>query len=66
MVVLDMDTFGGEVIAALDISKLLKVDLADVYTVAYIRPRAASAGTLIALACDEIVMTPQSQMGAAP
>jgi len=63
LVILDMDTFGGGVIAALNIARLLKVQFADIYTVCYARTRAISAGALIALACDEIVMTPVGKLG---
>jgi len=63
LVILDMDTFGGGVIAALNIARLLKVELADIYTVCYARTRAISAGALIALACNEIVMTPVGKLG---
>lgn len=67
LVVLDMDTWGGDAIAALDISRLIKVDLESIYTVCYVRTRAISAGALIALACDEIAMTPVGVLGdAAP
>ncbi len=63
IVIFDMDTFGGGVIAALDISEIIKKDLQDVYTVCFIHTRAISAGALIALACDEIVMTPSATLG---
>jgi len=67
LVIFDMDTWGGAAIAALDIARLLKTDLNETYTVCYIRTRAVSAGALIAIACDEIVMTPTGKLGdAAP
>lgn len=67
IIIFDMDTWGGLVTAAMDISRLIKVDLAEVRTVCYIRNRAVSAGALIALACDEIVMTEVGTLGdAAP
>jgi len=67
LIVFDMDTWGGRVDAALDIARLLKNDLNDIRTVCYIRTRGVSAGALIALACDEIVMTPTGKLGdAAP
>lgn len=67
LIIFDMDTWGGAVMAALDIARLLKTDLSDIYTVCYIRTRAVSAGALIAVACDEIVMTPTGKLGdAAP
>ncbi|MDY6913895.1 MAG: NfeD family protein [Planctomycetota bacterium] len=67
LVVLDMDTWGGLVTAALDIARLIKVELEDIYTVCYVRTRAVSAGALIACACDEIVITSVGKFGdAAP
>lgn len=63
LIIFDMDTFGGELKAALNIARLIKVDLADVYTVCYVRTRAISAGALIALACNEIIMTPVGSFG---
>jgi len=63
MVILDMDTWGGEAISALDIARVLKVDLADAYTLCYVRTRAVSAGALIAVACDEIAMAPVGKLG---
>ncbi len=67
LILIDMDTWGGEVKAALDIARLLKVDLDDIYTVCYVGTRAISAGAMIAMACDEIIMTPTGKLGdAAP
>jgi len=67
LIVFDMDTWGGEAMAALDIARLLKVELEDIYTVCYVRTRAVSAGALIAMACDEIIMTNTGKLGdAAP
>jgi membrane-bound serine protease (ClpP class) len=63
LVIIDMDTWGGLVISALDIARLLKTELSDIYTVCYARTRAISAGALIACACDEIIMTPVGKLG---
>ena len=63
LIIFDMDTFGGEVIAALNIARLIKAELGDIYTVCYIRTRAISAGSLIALSCDEIIMSPVGKIG---
>ncbi len=60
---LDIDTFGGRVDAAVKIRDAL-LD-AGVPTIAYIHPRAISAGALISLACQTIIMTPGGSMGAA-
>jgi membrane-bound serine protease (ClpP class) len=67
-VVLDIDTFGGDLAATLNICNLLK-DRNDTpaNVVAWIHPKAYSAGTIIALACREIVVSPGSTFGdAAP
>ena len=63
LIVLDMDTWGGRADAALDIARLLKTDLNDVHTICYVRTRAISAGALISLACDEIIMTRVGTLG---
>jgi membrane-bound serine protease (ClpP class) len=67
-VVLDIDTFGGQVPATLDICNLLKdPSITPPNTVAWIHPKAYSAGTIIALACREIVVSPNATFGdAAP
>ncbi len=65
-IVLDIDTPGGEMLATLDICNLIKED-APANTVAWINSKAYSAGSIIALACREIVVSPNSRMGdAAP
>jgi membrane-bound ClpP family serine protease len=65
-IVLELDTPGGDLDATRDITHLLKTD-APVNTVAWINPEAYSAGTIIALACREIVVAPGSSFGdAAP
>ena len=63
LIILDMDTYGGEVKAALDITGLLKQDLDDIYVLCYVRTNAISAGAMIALACDEIIMNPVGKLG---
>ncbi len=65
-VVLDIDTPGGRLDATLDICHLIKTE-SPVNTVAWINPQAFSAGTIIALACREIVVSPNATFGdAAP
>jgi membrane-bound serine protease (ClpP class) len=65
-VVLELDTPGGEVGAMLDICLRIKSD-APANTVAWIRPKAFSAGTFIALSCRELVVAPGAVFGdAAP
>lgn len=56
--VLELDTPGGELGAALDITSLLKrSDTPIPNTVAWVHPNAFSAGSVIALACREIVVS---------
>ena len=62
-IVFDIDTFGGRVDAATVIRDAI-LDT-DMLTVAFINKRAISAGALISLACDKIVMTTGASIGAA-
>ncbi|MCB0219265.1 MAG: ATP-dependent Clp protease proteolytic subunit [Chrysiogenetes bacterium] len=61
--VLEINTFGGRVDAAVAIRDAL-LDT-KVPTVAWIHRRAISAGALISFACDKIVISPGGTMGAA-
>ncbi len=64
LIVFRMDTPGGLVTSALDISKLIK-KLPDegVRTVAWVDDQAYSAGALISVASQEIVMSPAASLG---
>jgi membrane-bound serine protease (ClpP class) len=62
MIVLELDTPGGLVTSTLDICHYLK-NLGDLKSVAWVRPHAFSAGSMIAVACDEIVMSSASRIG---
>src|SRR5687768_14123583 len=65
-VILRVDTYGGLVTAGLDISRFLKRQ-DDLRVIAYVDDKAISAGAMIALAADEIVMKPGATIGnAAP
>jgi len=61
-IILELNTYGGLVTAALDISRFLKAQT-DVHTIAFIDDKAISAGAMIAMACDEIVMTDDAVLG---
>jgi len=61
VIVIEFDTPGGLLDAALDISKYIKSIPVD--TVAWINDQAYSAGILLAAACDQIVMSPASATG---
>ncbi len=61
-IVFDIDTPGGTVLATRDITHLIRTE-APANTVAWINPNAYSAGTIIALACREIVVAPDAAFG---
>ncbi len=62
-VVLEINTFGGRVDGAVQIRDALLA--AQIRTVAYVNPRAISAGALISLAAEKIVMAGGGTIGAA-
>jgi len=62
-IVVEINTFGGRVDSATEIRDALIGT--DIKTIAYVNKRAISAGALIALACQSIVMAPGSTIGAA-
>ena len=63
VLILDVDTFGGRVDAAVKIRDAVLA--AKIPTVAFVNRRAISAGALISLAADHIVFAPGGSMGAA-
>jgi membrane-bound serine protease (ClpP class) len=66
ILVLDINTFGGRVDAAVTIrDALLHTRDVGAFTVAWVNPRAISAGALISLATDAIVVAPAATIGAA-
>ena len=62
-IILDIDTFGGRIDGATRIKDAI-LD-SDVMTVAFINRRAISAGALISLSCEKIIMTRGATIGAA-
>ena len=63
LVLLHMNTYGGAVDAADSIrTSLMRLDIP---SVAFVDVNAASAGALIALACDSVYMAPGASMGSA-
>ncbi len=62
LIIFDIDTFGGRVDSALEISKTI-TDLTNIKTVAYISVKAISAGALISLSCNEIIMKENTTLG---
>jgi membrane-bound serine protease (ClpP class) len=63
-VILEIDTFGGRVDAAVEICDILE-EIKPIPTVAVVDDQAWSAGALISLACDKIIMSPGSSIGSA-
>jgi membrane-bound serine protease (ClpP class) len=61
-IILRIDTYGGMVTAGLDISQFIKQQN-DLHTIALVHKKAISAGAMIAMACDEIVMEPNATIG---
>lgn len=59
--VIELDTPGGVVTSAIDIARVLKSTPEP--TIAWINDQAYSAGSLIASACDHIVVAPSSSFG---
>ncbi len=62
-VVLEISTLGGRVDSALEISEA--VIASGVPTVSYIKDKAISAGVLIAISAEKVVMAPGSSIGSA-
>jgi len=62
VIILNLDTPGGLVTSSIAIADLMR-NLPGVKTVAWVNPDAISGGSLVAMACDEIVMARSSRMG---
>ena len=62
VIIIQLDTPGGLVTSALDISRTIR-GLRDLKTIAFIDNKAYSAGAMIALACDEVIMVPNAVIG---
>ncbi|MCH7574539.1 MAG: nodulation protein NfeD [Candidatus Marinimicrobia bacterium] len=63
LIIFDIDTFGGRIDGATRIKDAIMES--PVPTIAFINRRAISAGALISLACDQIIMTSGATIGAA-
>ena len=61
-IILDIDTFGGRVDAATIMKNTLLES--EIQTIAFINSKAISAGSLISLACDTIIMRSGATIGA--
>jgi membrane-bound serine protease (ClpP class) len=62
IVILDVDSYGGLLTSGLEISRFIKRQ-DDLHTIAFVQDKAVSAGAMIAMACDEIVMSDSSSLG---
>lgn len=61
-IILQINTYGGLVTSGLEISQFLRRQ-DDIHVIAFIDHKAISAGAMIALACNEIVMSPGARLG---
>lgn len=62
VIVIELDTPGGLVTSSIAIADMIR-NLEGVKSVAWVNPRAISGGSLVAMACDEIVMAKSAAMG---
>lgn len=63
-IILDVQTYGGLVKSADDISKYLILELAGrAHTVAYVSTEAISAGSMISVSCQDIIMRQNTTIG---
>jgi len=61
-IILNIDSYGGVVTDGLDISRFIKRQT-KLHTIAFVQDKAISAGAMIAMACDEIVMSNSAALG---
>lgn len=60
----EVDTYGGDLFAAFDISSYLLDEAGSkAHTVAYVSRKAISAGAMISVACEDIIMKEKSTIG---
>ncbi|MGR3220071.1 MAG: NfeD family protein [Candidatus Anammoxibacter sp.] len=62
MIIFDINTFGGRLDSAIEISESIS-SIKDIKTVAFISHKAISAGALIAISCNDIIMAPEAEFG---
>jgi membrane-bound serine protease (ClpP class) len=62
-IIFELHTPGGLVTSALEICRLIKNLPQELHTVAWVNTNAYSAGAMIAVACQQIVMSPSSSIG---
>lgn len=60
----DIDTYGGDLFAAIDITNYILNEVnPKVHTVAYVSQKAISAGAMISVACNDIIMKHNTTIG---
>ena len=62
LIIFEIDTFGGQLEPAFEISEHIS-NIKKIKTIAFIPKKAISAGSLIAISCNEIYMSPQAELG---
>ena len=62
VIIVSIDSPGGMVTASMEISRYLKRQT-DVHTIAFVKEKAYSGAAMVAVACDEIWMAPDSPLG---
>jgi membrane-bound serine protease (ClpP class) len=63
-VIYEIDTYGGLLISADDISQYFILDIGKkIHTVAYVRTKAISAGAMISVSCRDIIMRENTTIG---
>ena len=61
-IIFEIDTYGGQLEAAFEMSEYIS-NIANTKTIAFIPTKAISAGSLVAISCNEIYMAPQAELG---
>ncbi len=62
LIIFEIDTYGGQLEPAFEISEYIS-NIKNTKTIAFIPTKAISAGSLIAISCNEIYMAPQAELG---
>ena len=62
LIIFEIDTYGGQLEPAFEISEHIS-NIKNTKTIAFIPKKAISAGSLIAISCNEIYMAPQAELG---
>ena len=63
-IIYEIDTFGGELFSAYNISEYLLHEInSQAHTVAYVSKKAISAGALISVACEDVIMKEKTRIG---